>query len=655
MAFSYGGDTLIEILDRQMNRIAILENAYDDGYEKRFNEVGSQWFTLPLDDPKNSLCNAFNFVKYTLGEEYIGLYRIVPKMTQKDASRNEIQYECQHVISTLLDDVLFSYHQTTNWTTRQNIQYILDQQSTVRWVLGNVEFTRYFAYKYENENGLLAPLLAIPQPFDEEYEWTYDTTVFPWVLNLVKPSTTPSCIIREAHNRIGIEKEEANEIVNRIYPLGYGEGVNQLDIKSVNGGVPYIEDAASIAKYGLQRYVWVDRRFEKADELKANAQSLLTKWADPTPMYRISAADVSPLTGEEIDKLKCGRIARVYDSDLGTFDLRIMSERKDDARGNPGDIQLEVGSLTEDIATLQADLERKMQVNEAYSQGATNIDTYSYNDNADAENPAVIRFYLPDELVNINKLELTYEVEAFRAYSKATKGGGALVDSTASGGGSVQSSSSGGGTTATSSSGGGVSTSTASGGGTTQSSSAGGNHTHLMFQYVGDTSNPINVTRDFVPQGGINFRVAIDADAPSDLITAGGSGDHSHTVSVPSHTHDFNVPNHTHSVTVPNHSHNVTIPAHDHQITLPDHTHDILYGIYKESSSPTSVNIEVDGAAVNDTADRINIIPYLSKDESGRVLRGQWHEVSITPNGLGRINANIFGQYFLQSRGGTIV
>lgn len=646
---------MIEIIDRQMNRIAMLENAYDDGYEKRFNEVGSQWFTLPLDDPKNSLCNAFNFVKYTLDDEYIGLYRIVPKLTQKNASRHEIQYECQHVISTLLDDVLFSYHQTVNWTTKQNIQYILDQQTEKRWVLGDVEFTRYFSYKFENENGLLAPLLSIPQPFDQEYEWRYDTTVYPWVLHLVKPDTQPTCVIREAHNRIGIEKEEPNEVVNRIYPLGYGEGVNQLDIRKVNGGVPYIEDAASIAKYGLQKYVWIDRRFEKADELKANAESLLKKWANPTPMYRISAADLHPLSGDEIDNLECGRIVRVYDSDLGTFDLRIMSERKDDARGNPGDIQLEVGSLTEDIATLQADLEKKMQVSEAYSQGSTNIDTYSYCDNADSQNPAVIRFYLPDELVNINKLELTYEVEEFRAYSKATKGGGALVDSTKSGGGTTATSSSGGGTTATSTSGGGVSKSTNSGGGTTQSSAAGGDHDHLMFNYVGDDAGGISTPREFTPRGGYNFRVVIDADAPADLYTAGSSGNHSHSVTVPSHSHDFNTPNHSHSVTIQNHSHSVNIPAHTHQIELPDHTHDILYGIWKESSAPSSVSVKVDGNSVPGTGDRINIIPYLSKDDGGRVLRGQWHEVAITPNGLGRINANIFGQYFLQSRGGTVV
>jgi phage minor structural protein len=631
---------LIEILDRQMNRIAILENASNDGYEKRFNEVGNQWFTLPLEDPKNSFCNAFNFVKYTLDGEYIGLYRIVPKLTVKNASPGEISYECKHVISTLLDDVLFSYHQTVNWTTEQNIQYILDQQTEGRWILGKCEFERWFSYKYENENGLLAPLLSIPQPFDEEYEWQYDTTVYPWVLHLVKPESEPSCVIREAHNRIGIEKEEPNEVVNRIYPLGYGEGVNQLDIRKVNNGVPYVQDSTSIAKYGLQKYVWIDRRFEKADELKANAKSLLNKWAHPTPMYRISAADVSPLTGEKIDKLKCGRIVRVYDSDLGTFDLRIMSERKDDARGNPGDIQLEVGSLTEDIATLQADIEKKMQVNEAYTQGSTNLFVVPYVDNCDPTHPAILRFKIPNDLVNYNQLTLTYETQPFRGYSKAIQGGGSIATSTASGGSSNQ----------TSSSGGSVSTSTQNGGGSTQTSSGGG----------GGTLSSGNV--DF---NGVTLRTGIPIGgdlAPYEqhehLVTLmDNQMQHSHTVNVPSHSHSVSIPSHSHNFTVPAHSHTVNIPSHTHNLTLPNHSHEIEFGIYEMSESATAVTIEVDGNVLpyNSTSgEEINLIPYLDLDESGRIRRGEYVEIKITPNNLARINASVENRVFISSHVGGV-
>lgn len=74
----------------------------------------------------------------------------------------------------------------------------------------------------------------------------------------------------------GFEIEtDPNNLVNRVYPLGAGEGINQLNIKSVNGGKEYVEDTDSIKKYGLIEYVWVDQRFTIAQALKDNALNML--------------------------------------------------------------------------------------------------------------------------------------------------------------------------------------------------------------------------------------------------------------------------------------------------------------------------------------------------------------------------------------------
>ncbi|MGD7051412.1 phage tail spike protein [Sutcliffiella horikoshii] len=614
---------MIEIKNRQLQTVAILENAYQVGYEKTFNDIWTAKFTLPLSDPKNEECQPFNFVEIKDGEDYIGLFRIIPKHTKKSETTEEVTYTLWHVITTLMDDVLFRYHQTTNWTTRQNIEYILSQQSTVHWVLGDCEFTRYFHYSYENENGLAGPLFSIPKPFDQEYEWTYDTTVYPFVLNLVEPSNVPECEIREAHNQIGIEKEEPNEIVNRIYPLGYGEGVNQLGIEEVNGGVPYVEDAASIAKYGVISYVWIDRKFQDAVTLKANAEGLLKKWANPSPMYRINAGDVSYFTHEDIHKLKCGRIVRVHDSDLGTFDQRIMRESKSDIKESPFNVDLDVGSLTDDIATLQQDLDRKMQINEAYSQGATNLLSYSYNDNADDENPAEIVFFLPNEMVNINELTLWFETDYFRGYSRGIEGGGGVVKSTSSGGG--QTTSAGG--QQTTSSGGGQTTS--SGGGTNTTSGQANGYEVTIIPYLTDGSIP----------DGSNHIHGFTIDT--------ADFDHWHTINVPPHTHS--VSDHTHSIS--DHTH--TVSDHEHDIELEPHTHPLQHGIFQLDTLPSNVEIRVDGNLVSfsgTSTDGLNLIPHLAKDGYGKVTRGK-HVISLTPNERGRINAQVNTQFFIQSRG----
>lgn len=655
--------------------MAYLQNAYDIGYEKRLNELWLASFSLPLADPKLEYCEPFNLVEIIddSTDEYIGLFRIEPSLTRRNESAGTVDFTLKHVFATLLDDVLFRYHQTTNWTTTQNIDYLLGKQSTKNWRRGVVDFVRYFHYKYENENGLLGPMLAIPKPFNEDYQWTYDTQSYPWTLGLERPSNVITCEVRYAKNMREIEREiDPSQLVNRIYPLGFGEGVNQLGIEKVNGGKPYLEDLASVGKYGLKAYVWADRRFEDAQSLKDNAQALLQKWSTPKVVYKVKAADLSMLTGEPVDKFVEGALVRIVDPDLGVITQRIHMVSKPDITGAPGDIDLEIGSLTDDIATANVDIERKQQINDAYTQGATNLDSHNYVDNCDSTHPAVVRFFLPEDLVNVNTMSLSFETEKFRPYSKATAGGGALVKSTKGGGGTTATSTSGGGTTATSSSGGGVAKSTASGGGssqtsssggaTTQSSSAGGDHRHKMFSGVGFTGNSSPGTSTILRAANdLQIMVNADTSAGVEYYTEGSSGNHSHSVtipshthsvSIPSHTHDFDVPNHSHSVTIPNHSHNVTIPDHTHEIELPDHTHEVLPGIYQVDVQATRVTVKVDGNVVPVTSTSgsdIDIIPYLAKTEGGQIRRGEWHEVEITPNNLARINVNIISRLFISS------
>ena len=502
---------------------------------------------------------------------------------------------------------------------------------------------------------MLGALFSIAEPFDEPYIWTWDTQEYPWTLNLVKPKMTPTAEVRFGKNLTEIEREvDPSNIVNRLYPLGYGEGVNQLDITRVNSGVPYIENPASIAEYGLQSYVWVDRRFEDVDSLYASAKKFLAEWSVPKVSYRIKAVDLSLLTGLSIDKFRTGKVIRVIDPEIGTFDARIVNERKADIIEAPYDVELEISNKADGIGTTLADIERRQEINEVYAQGATNLLIYQYEDNADNQHPAVIRFKLPDEMVRINKLELTYETTAFRAYSRATKGGGAIVTSTKAGGAVVKSTSSGGGTTRTTSSGGGTTATSSSGGGTSRSTQSGGGSTQTSTTKTFDTYVAVSDPTQSMDYSTHTHAVAI----PGSWLS------HNHSVNIPSHSHNFSTPNHTHSVTIPNHTHEITIPNHTHEIEIPDHTHEIEipnhtheieHGIFELDRTPSSVTIKVDGNTVPVTStsvDSIDLIPYLALDSENRVQRG-WHTVEITPNDLGRINAQLMVQFFIQSRGGV--
>lgn len=659
---------------------AILENAHKVSYEKIENQIGSIEFTMPLDDPKNEFLQEMLWVELTDNEnEYIGLYRVMPSITQKDASNNTITYTAQHALCTLMDTVLFGYHEIVNRTTTEVINWLLAKQKTKHWVLKKCDFKRYFSYAFENENGLADPLFSIASPLDEDYVWEWNTQVYPFELSLVKPQMEPVARVQEGYNMQGFEIErDPNNLVNRVYPLGAGEGVNQLNIKSVNGGKEYVEDTESIKKHGLIEYVWVDQRFTIAQNLKDNAIAMLKKWSQPIVSWTVSAADLIKLTEEplKIDKLRLGSVVMINTNDFGSVNLRIKKESKADVFGAPQDIELELGNLKDDINTTLSDLDRKQQINETYSQGATNILNYSYQDNCESAYPANIDFYLDDDVFHVNTVELTFKTKRYRGYTKAVKGGGgttktssaggASTQTSTSGGGSTQTSTSGGGGTQTSSSGGGYASgsSTSTGGGSTQTSSANGTHGHKTFKFAFNNPSGIDqlARRAYYAQGTSEV-VVFETTGTSDLFTNTSADNHTHNVNVPNHSHNFNVsiPNHSHSVTTPNHSHNVSIPNHSHkvnipnhthQITLPDHSHPLEWGIYEASESASSVDIVVDGKTlpVHETSkDRLNIVEYLKKDSSGKIQRGN-HTIQIKPNKLARIEAQVVCRVFIQSQ-----
>jgi phage minor structural protein len=651
---------------------AILENAHDVSYEKTENQIGNIQFTMPLDDSKNEFLQEMLWVELTDNEnEYIGLYRVMPSTIQKDANNNKITYTAIHALGTLLDSVLFGYHEMVNYKTIDVINYILGKQNTKHWILKKCDFTRYFSYAWENENGLADALFSIPAAFDEDYVWEWNTQVYPFELSLLRPETNVVARIQEGYNMQGFEVErDPNNLVNRIYPLGAGEGINQVNIKAVNNNIPYVEDKNSIQKYGLVEYVWVDQRFTIPQALKDNANNMLKKWSIPKVSWTVTAADLTKLTDDPliVDKLRKGGVAMINTNDYGSVNLRIKKEAKKDVFKEPQDLVLDLGNLKDDITTTMSDLGRKQQINETYSQGATNILNYSYQDNCEAAYPAIIEFYLDDDVFHVNTVELTFKTKRYRGYTKAVKGGGARVQSTSAGGSSTQTSTAGGGSVATSTSGGGgVSTSGAGGGSvatstvngqSTNTSSAGGNHRHLMFARS-SVSGPISdkALRYEAASGQLVEFVGINGN----LYTREESGNHSHSVStpahshnvgIPSHTHNVSFPSHTHNVSIPSHTHKVTIPSHTHTVTLPDHTHPLEWGIYEAPDSASSVDIIVDGTTLkmHDTSQqRLNIVDYLRKTSAEKIARGN-HTIQIKPNKLARIEAQVICRVFIQSQ-----
>lgn len=616
---------MLEVFDRATrNKVAILQNAKDISEDKKLNSIDYLSFTLPSNDPKNDLCKPYNYVRYNDGE----LYRILPSVTNK-SWYGDIKYTCEHVIATLMDNVLFGFHVVGNlgFYTKDCINYILEHQLTKNWVLGDCDFERQFEYGFEQEN-LLGALFSLPRPFVDPYIWRYDTSRYPWIVSLKKldVNAIPELYIRNAYNLTFLNKEsDPTNVCTRLYPLGYGEGVNQLGIKEVNGGIPYVESPKSyIEKYGIIERVWVDRRYENAESLKSAAESMLKELQDPYVSYDVSFANLS---ADEYNRANVGVVARIIDTELG-IDQSTLITGVSRIYDNVDSSTITIANKSRDIASTVADLADRQRIEMTYSQGATNLYAQSLQANADPTHGAIIKFWIPNEMRIVNKVLAKIKLQPFRAYSKATEAAGSSSSTSSSGGGGSFTSESGGGTTKTSSSDGGFSTTS---GPSSRSTSSSASDTGNVYNTSGPDSSTFSGHTH-------RSRSALPA--------------HSHTIS---HTHNVSVSDHSHSVSFPSHKHSFSMGSHSHRFEIPSHSHSIQPGIYTFGGSSSFI-IKVNGInfqTFNGSDADIDLTDALVKD--GVIPRGIWHELDVVPDGISYVSIDMFVQGFVQSRGDLTV
>lgn len=640
---------MIKVYDQDMTMLAVLDYADEIGYMLPHNDLWTASFKLPARDPKNAFCQMHNLVSIDDGPRDIGLYRIIG--IPNDAMTGQggyTEYTCEHVAATLLDDVLFGYHEIGGGTIRTAdvMRYILERQTVKRWQLGACDFSNRFTYKFENDT-LLGALLSLGEVLTEPYTWDFDTSTTPWTVSLRKADADAGCSIIYKRNLCEITRTvDASTLVTRLYLLGYGEGVNQLTIKNINNGLPYLE-ADTVSVYGIKNSVFVDRRFEIAENLKARGEALLESLKIPYITYTATATDLVQLTGDPWDKFMPGKVVHAMDGEDGIeFEARIVNVAKTNVRGGCGDVEITIANSVRDIADSINTLADRQGINELYSQGATNLYAQQYADNADAAHPARMRVFIPSGCVRINQMLLSYESDAFRAYETgAAAGGGTTVTShaggastvtsqaggsqtvtsgggggqtvTSLGGGDMTVTSAGGGsTTATSTSGGGQTATSADGGSSTVTSASGGNATVTSETRTRDLSLMTGSGYDSL--NGRRLSYTDYASATEETPSHRHGVDHYHNVigsvtipganiDIPSHTHSVRIGAHSHSVTIDSHSHDVYIPGHTHDVTIYGHSHDVV--LYDHSHAVTIYNHSHDVTIYDHTHD-VKINPH---------------------------------------------
>ena len=673
----------LNVFDLNRQKTAILQNAYNITETQELNKIYSLKFSMPASDDKTKYIQPFHYVRYGDDGE---LYRII-KAEKSEENTSVLSVTCEHAIATLCDDVMFGEKTFSSGNTTDAITFLLNQQKTKNWQLGTCEFSRKFEYLWSQEN-ILNALYSIPKEFSKAYKWVFDTSKYKWTVSLkeIKDTINPEYYIRAERNLLSSgSSQEFDDICTRIYPLGYGEGVNQLSIKDAKVtnvvkknniatnatvsstskakyGNTYIESPDTIiAKYGIKEKILVDRRFEDPNSLFTYAQTMLEALQTPSFSRSFDVVDLYPISGTEIDNAKVGDICKMTMD--GTIAYITKTTRVLD---DPGNLQIELSTKATDVADTIADLADRVRIESVYAQGATQLYQHSKEANAapDEGKGMSLNLYFPSEMKQINKVLLKIELKPFRSYSATTTLD--KIDLTTTESKAFKAST------------------TEAGGSSEQTSAAGGKSTvdingttGIVWDQGGESLTISNTGNNI---GGITM--SNDDTSWSSGTTSsvdGTSGNHSHTFAygAPSHQHGFTIPNftmyvsksqlshghginlngvgnHSHSVTFKAHKHKVTFPTHSHKITMPEHRHSIIPGIFESSERATQFYIYVNGkrvATVKATTYDGDITKWLLND-SNLIPRNSWISMEIRPDKLAYVVSSVFVQGFVQSRGG---
>ena len=668
---------MYEVFDANLRKLDVLHLAYDRQEEIVLNGVSTIQFTLPKDDLKNRHCVPFAFIHDGNGQ----FYRILNDSVRV-SDTGARTYTAEHAIATLVDNVMFGITVVggTDYPTSEVLRYLLNRQSVKRWVLGRCDIEKQFEYGFESEN-LFNALMSVPNLFTEKYKFTYDMNTYPWRVNLIRldEDAHPDFYIRSGKNLLS-ENADATfgDICTRLYLLGKGEGDNQTTIASANGGVPYLEAPQSvIAKYGIIEKVYVDRTIEASEILLARGEAIFPAFHEPKYARTFNVADLYEITGVEYDNAKIGDLTMMADDGYKAW-ITLIRRNLDVA----GHMEIEMSSTTMDLAAQLADWADRQRINEVYSQGATQVYQNAIQANADSSTPCVLNFYIPQQMIIINRVLARITLESFRTDTRITRGGGGGAVTSSGGGGSAQTSG-GSGTQQTTSGASTRETISISNDTTTASTTATTSSVTLMTDnYSGSTGSASAGTtgsaapRTSQPNLTNSGSVTVSALGTShshpithvhDVASHTHSGgthshtaSHSHNISTHSHAvfahahgmahaHDIS---HTHTVSLSSHSHSVNIPAHSHSVSLPEHTHQMEYGIYR-TGNPQSAALLVNSAEVGSMEREREIdITSMLAGENGKIPRESWIRFGVRPNDLAHVSITVFVQGFIQSRGG---
>ena len=263
-------------------------------------------------------------------------------------NENQKTVQLEHVVNALKDRLMFGEitaetitgrKGTTECTAAQAARYILNQSDD--WVLGSIDFSDSNPYKFDGDS-LYDALETVTKTLDDAM-WTFNMTVYPFKLNIVKKPEGVDSEMRASRNITSLSRTvDRSGMYTRMYPIGKDDLHISGDYVSKNEGT-----------YGVISHVETDTSIDSKSALKAWAQERLKRHAQPVITIDVEGLELADATGESMDRFNINRICRIPLPEFGeTITERITALNYPDVVHTPQSVRVTLSNATEDVTHL---------------------------------------------------------------------------------------------------------------------------------------------------------------------------------------------------------------------------------------------------------------------------------------------------------------
>ncbi|MBE5797462.1 MAG: hypothetical protein E7327_08835 [Clostridiales bacterium] len=323
----------------------------------------------------------------------VGVYRV---KHIGDTKRKERQIELAHGLDTLSDAhiaVIENYKGNVEGMLRK----ILAAQKqplggVIPWVLGVCEDPNPWKKEIKYDNAL--ECLTDIAKTEEDYMFTFDMSVFPWVLNFVRRDSTVMSEWRMNRNvdQCQISWDDGDQCT-RLYLSVTDEDSETVKDKdnqnhtivTVSEGYYTFDDAEGQADWGIvETPAGVDRASVPTQAaLDAWVAGYFARHRQPALQIQIDGQEYVRITGERLDEAHMGRISRVTMPEYkSVFNERLVSVTYPDALRKPTLIRLSLANKRQTSEGSFAEIRQKAS---RASSGASSARATAQNAAAEIE------------------------------------------------------------------------------------------------------------------------------------------------------------------------------------------------------------------------------------------------------------------------------